>query len=232
MIAVSNATFKCREIKNVQHIKESLCVKRSAERLVKEHRLSASHSMGKRCSLNVASRYGASRAIRTAALGGGDENQDVGGPASDINPKIPTSQQIEKYAGAFDFFKIEATIRTWRLGYVTSALIGSGIRGMTSYACKGIGFQKGQRFRAERNQGMEYGEQDFVDKTKIEVVVVKEQVDEVIELISDSVATGEYGDGKIFVLPVIDVVRIRTGEHGFAAERMSGGMSDIKDLSF
>eukprot|EP00241_Pyramimonas_parkeae_P011701 CAMPEP_0114250124 /NCGR_PEP_ID=MMETSP0058-20121206/14528_1 /TAXON_ID=36894 /ORGANISM="Pyramimonas parkeae, CCMP726" /LENGTH=208 /DNA_ID=CAMNT_0001363755 /DNA_START=80 /DNA_END=706 /DNA_ORIENTATION=- len=139
--------------------------------------------------------------------------------------KESCSKAIEDFGVPYPFYKIEATIRKWRVPYVTEALSKSGIRGLTAYDVAGIGFQKGSG--GERNKGIQYGENEFVDKTKIEVIVVKEQVDLVINTIVNTVQTGEIGDGKIFVLPVIDVVRIRTGEHGYAAERMSGGYSDM-----
>ncbi|KAF5208068.1 Nitrogen regulatory protein p-ii-like protein, partial [Thalictrum thalictroides] len=73
----------------------------------------------------------------------------------------------------------------------------------------------------------EFSEDKFVAKVKIEIVVTKEQVEAVIEKIIEEARTGEIGDGKIFLMPVSDVIRIRTGERGEKAERMTGGRSDV-----
>ena len=81
----------------------------------------------------------------------------------------------------------------------------------------------------ERYGGNEYGEASIglIAKTKVEVVVVAAQVNDVVNIIVDAAQTGEPGDGKLFVIPVSEVIRIRTGEHGAAAERMEGGRDDM-----
>ena len=95
---------------------------------------------------------------------------------------------------------------------------------MTTSPVRGVGVQGGAR---ERYAGSEFSLTDLVDKAKIDVVVERAQVDAVVRCVATSAATGEVGDGKIFVLPVADVVRIRTAERGAVAERMAGGMSDL-----
>lgn len=122
------------------------------------------------------------------------------------------------------FFKIEAILRPWRLDYVIKELSKAGIRGITFTEVKGVGAQGGNR---ERYAGTEFGTTNLVDKAKVEVVCVREQVDRVIRTISAAAFTGEYGDGKIFVHPVADLIRVRTAETGTNAERMEGGMSDM-----
>ncbi|MDD3042209.1 MAG: P-II family nitrogen regulator [Methanosarcinaceae archaeon] len=104
--------------------------------------------------------------------------------------------------------KIEAIIKPTKLHEVKDALEEAGFISITVSDVKGRGQQKGivQQWR-----GREYCV-DLLPKTKIELVVREKQVEEVIELIRDVADTGEIGDGKIFVLPVETVVRIRTGE--------------------
>lgn len=79
----------------------------------------------------------------------------------------------------------------------------------------------------ERYGGTEFGSRDLVDKMKLDVVIVRHQVDIVVRAIASAAHTGEVGDGKIFVHPVADVIRVRTGETGGAAEKMQGGMEDM-----
>jgi nitrogen regulatory protein PII len=107
---------------------------------------------------------------------------------------------------------------------VVASLAAAGIRGLTTSPVRGVGVQGGAR---ERYAGSEFSLTDLVDKAKIDVVVERAQVDAVVRCVATSAATGEVGDGKIFVLPVADVVRIRTAERGAVAERMAGGMSDL-----
>eukprot|EP00239_Pterosperma_sp_CCMP1384_P005479 CAMPEP_0197845068 /NCGR_PEP_ID=MMETSP1438-20131217/2020_1 /TAXON_ID=1461541 /ORGANISM="Pterosperma sp., Strain CCMP1384" /LENGTH=218 /DNA_ID=CAMNT_0043456165 /DNA_START=137 /DNA_END=793 /DNA_ORIENTATION=- len=126
------------------------------------------------------------------------------------------------------FYKVEAVIRPWRLSHVTKALNNEGIRGMTCVDVKGTGVQGGT---VERQKGNEYSTGSFVEKVKIDVVVVKEQVELVCNTVMAAAATGEVGDGKIFIIPVYEVIRIRTGEHGAAAERMQGGHQDMSSTS-
>lgn len=122
------------------------------------------------------------------------------------------------------FCKVEAVLRPWRLKFVASGLLKMGIRGVTVTDVRGFGAQGGSR---ERQAGSEFTDDNLVSKTKIEVVVVREQVEAVIETIIREARTGEIGDGKIFVSPVSDVVRVRTGERGEDAERMAGGRMEL-----
>ena len=103
----------------------------------------------------------------------------------------------------------------------------SGIKGMTVSSVQGAGVQGGKR---ERFAGTEFGSDDrfLVDKTRLDVVIVRDQVDIVVRIISASAYTGEIGDGKIFVHPVAEVIRVRTAETGAVAEKMEGGLSDKK----
>lgn len=122
------------------------------------------------------------------------------------------------------FYKVEAVLRPWRLKFVASGLLKMGIRGVTVTDVRGFGAQGGSR---ERQAGSEFTDDNFVSKTKLEVVVVREQVEAVIETIIREARTGEIGDGKIFVSPVSDVIRVRTGERGVDAERMAGGRMEL-----
>ncbi|CAD7700268.1 unnamed protein product [Ostreobium quekettii] len=123
-----------------------------------------------------------------------------------------------------EFFHVEAIFRPWRLNSVVSRLAEEGIRGMTACNVSGVGMQGGLH---ERYAGSEFGLDDLVEKAQLSVVCTRDQVDLVATTIADAAWTGEIGDGKIFVHPVADVVRIRTGESGLEAEHMEGGMSDI-----
>lgn len=104
--------------------------------------------------------------------------------------------------------KIEAIIKPFKLEDVKDALAAVGIEGMTVIEVKGFGRQKGHK---EIYRGAEYVV-DFLPKIKIEVVATVEKVDQVVEAIQQAANTGKIGDGKIFVLPVEQAVRIRTGE--------------------
>lgn len=106
--------------------------------------------------------------------------------------------------------KIEAFIKPFKLDDVKSALMEIGIKGITVSEVKGFGRQKGH---TELYRGSEY-RVDFLPKSKLEVVVPDEQVDPVVEVITKVARTGQVGDGKIFILPVEDAIRIRTGESG------------------
>lgn len=103
---------------------------------------------------------------------------------------------------------IEAVVRPHKLQDVKSALADIGVVGMTVTDVRGCGRQKGH---VERYRGSEYTV-DLLSKVKIEVVVKEAQADEVIETISKAARTGEIGDGKIFVRPVEQVIRVRTGD--------------------
>ena len=109
--------------------------------------------------------------------------------------------------------KIEAIIKPFKLDDVKEALTELGNFGMTISEVKGFGRQKGH---TELYRGAEYVI-DFLPKIKLEIVVDDEMVEKVVEAISESARTGKVGDGKIFILPVDDAVRIRTGERGEAA---------------
>ena len=109
--------------------------------------------------------------------------------------------------------KIEAIIKPFKLDEVKEALNSLGIKGMTVSEVKGYGRQKGH---TEIYRGAEYVV-DFIPKVKMEVVVQDEQVDQVIDTILQVARTGKIGDGKIFVLPVERVIRVRTGETGAEA---------------
>ncbi len=106
--------------------------------------------------------------------------------------------------------KIEAIIKPFKLEEVKEALNGLGIQGMTVVEVKGFGRQKGH---TELYRGAEYIV-DFLPKVKVEVVVKDEIASRVIEAISKAARTGRIGDGKIFVIPLEDAIRIRTGETG------------------
>lgn len=99
------------------------------------------------------------------------------------------------------FFRVEAIIRPWRLTKVVLQLNEAGIRGMTVSDVRGAGVQGGKR---ERFKGTEFGgENNFlVEKTKLEIVCARDQVDTIVRLIATAAYTGEVGDGKIFVTPV------------------------------
>lgn len=109
--------------------------------------------------------------------------------------------------------KIEAIIKHFKLDEVRKALTEIGVQGMTAIEVKGFGRQKGQ---TEVYRGVEY-EVQFLPKVKIEVVIPEKKLDSVLTAIQENAKTGEIGDGKIFVLPVEQVVRIRTGEMAMAA---------------
>lgn len=104
--------------------------------------------------------------------------------------------------------KIEAIIKPFKLDDVKEALNGIGIKGMTISEVKGYGRQKGH---TEVYRGAEYVI-DFLPKIKIEIIVASEQADQVIDTIEAAAKTGKIGDGKIFVMPVETIVRVRTGE--------------------
>jgi nitrogen regulatory protein P-II 1 len=109
--------------------------------------------------------------------------------------------------------KVEAIIRPFKLDEVKIALVNAGVVGMTVSEVRGFGRQKGQ---TERYRGSEYTV-EFLQKLKIDIVVEDEQVDMVVDKIVTAARTGEIGDGKIFVSPVDNVIRIRTGEKNVEA---------------
>ena len=103
---------------------------------------------------------------------------------------------------------VMAIIKPFKLEEVRQALDGLGIEGLTVTEVKGYGRQKGH---TEIYRGAEY-EVSFIPKVKIEIVLATESVEKVVEAISTSAKTGQIGDGKIFVSPIEQTVRIRTGE--------------------
>ena len=105
---------------------------------------------------------------------------------------------------------ITAIIKPFKLDDVREALSEIGVQGITVTEVKGFGRQKGH---TELYRGAEYVV-DFLPKVKIDVAVAAELMDQVIEAISKAANTGKIGDGKIFVMPIEQVVRIRTGETG------------------
>jgi nitrogen regulatory protein P-II 1 len=104
--------------------------------------------------------------------------------------------------------KIEAIIKPFKLDDLKEAFSGLGLHGMTVTEVKGFGRQKGHK---EVYRGAEYVV-DFIPKVKIEIVANDEQIEKIIDTIIGAVKTGKIGDGKIFVVPVETVCRIRTGE--------------------
>ncbi|MCF6286988.1 MAG: P-II family nitrogen regulator [Candidatus Hydrogenedentes bacterium] len=106
--------------------------------------------------------------------------------------------------------KIEAIVKPSKLTDVKDGLAAIGCPGLTVTEVKGFGRQKGHK---EIYRGAEYVV-EFLPKVKIEVVVDDEHLEDAVKAIMDSAATGKIGDGKIFVLPVEEAVRIRTGEMG------------------
>ncbi len=104
--------------------------------------------------------------------------------------------------------KIEAIIKPFKLDELKEAFSGLGLQGMTVSEVKGFGRQKGHK---EVYRGAEYVV-DFIPKVKIEIVANDDQIEKIIDTIIGAVKTGKIGDGKIFVVPVETVCRIRTGE--------------------
>ena len=109
--------------------------------------------------------------------------------------------------------KLECIIRPFKLEEVKEALNNVGVRGMTVSEIRGFGRSRGH---TELYRGSEYTI-EFVPKLKLEIVVAEENVEKVIEAVQQSASTGKIGDGKIFVLPIDEIIRIRTGERGPAA---------------
>ncbi len=106
--------------------------------------------------------------------------------------------------------KIEAVIKPFKLDDVKEALKEVGVQGLTVVEVKGFGRQKGH---TELYRGAEYVI-DFLPKIKLEIAVSDDMVTKVVEAIIDSARTGKIGDGKIFISPLEEVIRIRTGERG------------------
>ena len=109
--------------------------------------------------------------------------------------------------------KVAAIVKPFKLEEVKEALTGLGIQGMTITEVKGFGRQKGHK---EVYRGAEYVV-EFLPKIKIEVVVSEDIVEDTVQAIVKAASTGRIGDGKIFVSPIDDAIRIRTGESGEVA---------------
>jgi len=105
---------------------------------------------------------------------------------------------------------VEAIVKPFKLDEVKDALTKAGIQGMTVEEVKGFGRQKGH---TELYRGAEYSV-DFLPKVKIQVLVPDDKAAKVVEVITETARTGKIGDGKIFVTPIEEVIRIRTGERG------------------
>jgi len=106
--------------------------------------------------------------------------------------------------------KIEAIIKPFKLDDVKEALNEIGVQGMTISEVKGYGRQKGHK---EIYRGAEYVV-DFIPKIKLEIVVPSQMADQVVETMQKAANTGKLGDGKIFVSPIEEAIRVRTGERG------------------
>jgi len=105
---------------------------------------------------------------------------------------------------------VEAIVKPFKLDEVKDALTKAGVQGMTVEEVRGFGRQKGH---TELYRGAEYSV-DFLPKVKLQILVSDDKAAKVVEVITDSARTGKIGDGKIFVTPVEEVIRIRTGEKG------------------
>jgi nitrogen regulatory protein P-II 1 len=106
--------------------------------------------------------------------------------------------------------KVEAIIKPFKLDEVKEGLSAIGVQGLTVSEIKGFGRQKGH---TELYRGAEYVV-DFLPKVKLEIIAADEKVPDIINAIEKAAKTGRIGDGKIFVLPIEEVIRIRTGERG------------------
>ena len=106
--------------------------------------------------------------------------------------------------------KVEAIVKPFKLDNVKESLTAIGVKGLTVTEVKGFGRQRGHR---EVYRGAEY-QVDFVAKIKIEVVMEDHLVADAVRVIQEQARTGQIGDGKIFIIPVENAVRIRTGETG------------------
>ncbi len=120
------------------------------------------------------------------------------------------SYELTTTQGGLSMKKIEAIIKPFKLDEVKEALSKIGVKGMTVSEVKGFGRQKGH---TEVYRSAEY-KIDFIAKVKIELITTDEIVPQVIETIERVAKTGKIGDGKIFVFPVEEAIRIRTGERG------------------
>jgi nitrogen regulatory protein P-II 1 len=115
-----------------------------------------------------------------------------------------------KLREGWDMKKVEAIVKPFKLDSVKEGLTGVGVKGLTVTEVKGFGRQRGHR---EVYRGAEY-QVDFVAKIKIEVVMEDHLVADAVRVIQEQARTGQIGDGKIFIIPVENAIRIRTGETG------------------
>jgi nitrogen regulatory protein PII len=128
--------------------------------------------------------------------------------ASITNPAAKRRHAIQ--AGRFEMKLITAIIKPFKLDDVREALADNGVQGITVTEVKGFGRQKGH---TELYRGAEYVV-DFLPKVKVEVAVDDSRLEGVLEAICSAANSGKIGDGKVFVTPLEDVIRIRTGERG------------------
>ena len=126
---------------------------------------------------------------------------------------MPGGKASRNPSEASEMKKVEAVIKPFKLDDVKDALHDVGVSGMTVTEVKGFGRQKGH---TELYRGAEYVV-DFLPKVKVEAVVEDDQVERVVEAIEAAARTGRIGDGKIFVIPVEQAIRIRTGDKGVDA---------------
>src|SRR5215471_3503409 len=120
------------------------------------------------------------------------------------------SSRINRQKRGSSMKMVEAVVKPFKLDEVKEALTKAGVQGMTVEEVKGFGRQKGH---TELYRGAEYSV-DFLPKVKIEILVPDDKAASVVRVITESAKTGKIGDGKIFVTPVEEVIRIRTGETG------------------
>jgi nitrogen regulatory protein P-II 1 len=123
------------------------------------------------------------------------------------------AEPVHREIGESTMKRIDAYIRPYALDEVREALVEAGVHGLSAIEVRGFGRQKGH---AELFRGREY-EQEFLPKVKLEILVQDEQANGVVEAITKAARTDSVGDGKIAILPVDDIVRIRTGESGSTA---------------
>ena len=132
-------------------------------------------------------------------------------PSTDRKPTVPDPSQIILYEKGIIIMKlIKAIIKPFKLEEVKDALSEIGVEGMTVSEVKGFGRQKGH---TEIYRGSEYTV-DFLPKVKIEIAIADDLVTKVVDAIVGASQTGKIGDGKVFILPIEEAVRIRTGEKG------------------
>ena len=134
----------------------------------------------------------------------------LGNLPKNLTGEMDTWAALIKIKGNECMKKIEALIKPFKLDDVKEALNDAGIHGMTVSEVKGYGRQKGH---TEIYRGAEYAV-DFIPKIKLEVVVEADQAERIAEIIKQAAFSGKIGDGKIFIMPMDEVIRVRTGETG------------------